>query len=349
MPRFASILVLLAAACGSSNKDDPFSGESPDKLLDTRVTGAELAYYKDGFAIEVEDGWQQNKTLPDGIKRRFQQGQTWILLLEPIVFSDASRWIAHGATPFLPNKIELQAAHDRRDDDTGEAPPLRPAMLVLKGVLPIEEARKRLFIERLDKDLDISEIGLSHGLKAVDSSVDRVALGRGIETAMRIATGRLGTEAGSSSYDWMVTHKDGQQVDDPEWIAAIDKTAAERRPYRAIVRRYQPGAKKRVSWYSIPLNVVLVCSQMKVEPAGSGIAWQWEGFWLGRLGKPEISPESVGTPTVAVRYAEFRTKKGQRRGGEFLSSFFNPITRTGRTALDEVRRRGEDAFIPTAD
>jgi hypothetical protein len=342
------LLLLLVTAC-AKNSNDPYGGKAMVELVDTEAKGDSLAYYQSGFAVRMSDEWKTNKTIPDGIRRRLNDGNVWIVLKEPVVFAAASLWIVRGATPFLPDEISLKAAHDRRDDELGRNPPLRPALLVLRGHLPSETSAGQLYIDRL-KDLDIEKLGLSHGIKAVESETDRVALGRGVETAMQIATGRVGDGVGQSSYDWVTTYKDGKPVADAEWIAAIDKSAEERRPYHAIIRRYRPSVEPRETWFSVPLNVVLLCSQMRLEkPQGGKIPWEWEGFWLGRLTKVASTPQEVGSPPVRVVYAEYKSDKKQRRGGDYLSSVFDPVTRTGKTALEELKRRGVDAFSPTAD
>ena len=51
-------------------------------------------------------------------------------------------------------------------------------------------------------------------------------------------------------------------------------------------------------------------------------------------------------PTVRIVYHEYKTKARRRRGGTFLSTFFDPVTRTGETALEELTRRSEDALVP---
>ena len=348
MFRAALPFLLLLATC-ASRKDDPYGGKAPKALVDIQLRGDGLAYYENGFAIHVSKGWQENKGIPGGIRKQLDAGNEWIVLREPVVFAGAARWIANGRTPFNPDEIELKAAHDRRDDELGRDPPLRPSLLVLRGKLPEQLTAKDLFIERLGK-LDIEQFGLSHGIKAVESTVDRVALGRGVETAMQLATGRVDDAVGQSSYDWITSFKDGKPVADQEWIDAIDKTAEERRPYRAIIRRYRPSVEPRETWFSVPLNVVLLCSQMRLKRIDrSRILWEWEGFWLGRLGTTTSEPTVVPSPPVRIVYAEYKSKKNQRRGGSYLSSVFDPVTRTGKTALEELKRRGSDAFVPTAD
>ena len=42
---------------------------------------------------------------------------------------------------------------------------------------------------RIEK-LTISDLGDSRGIKSIETEVDRVALGRGVETSLRIVTGR---------------------------------------------------------------------------------------------------------------------------------------------------------------
>jgi len=343
------LLLLLLAACAKKS-DDPYGGKALERLVDVETKGESLAYYEQGFAVRMSDDWKTNKTVPNGIRKRLEAGNLWIVLREPIVFAGAALWIVRGATPFTPDEISLKSAHDRRDDELGRDPPLRPALLVLRGHLSTETSAKQLFIERLEQKLKIADFGLSHGIKAVDSETDRVALGRGVETSMQIATGRVGGAIGQSSYDWVTTFRDGKPVSDAEWIAAIDKTAVERRPYHAIIRRYRPSVEPRETWFSVPLNVVLLCSQMKLEAPQSGrIQWEWEGFWLGRLGTVTSKPTEVGSPPVRVVYAEFKSDKRQRRGGDYLSSVFDPVTRTGKTALEELKKRGSSAFVPTTD
>lgn len=346
MPRAPLLILLLLFGCRSPR--DPYGGAEPERLLDVRAEGEGLSPYREGFAIRMADSWRTNRAIPDGIRRRLEAGNVWLLLEEPVVFAGAARWIARGGvTPFSPEEIELKAAHDRLDDDLGREPPLRPSLLVMRGTVSVEAKPERYLVERLE-GLSIEKLGLGHGIKSVESETERVALGRGVETAMQLATGRIGP--GQSSYDWIATFKDGAVVPDAEWIAAIDKPVDDRRPYRAVIRRYRPSGEPRESWFSVPLNVVLLCSQMNLEMGQAGRAhWEWEGFWLGRLGKPESAPAEAKTPPVQVVYAEYKTKKGQRRGGEFLSSVFDPVTRTGQTALEELKKRGSDAFVPRTD
>jgi len=340
------LLLPVLLACGAP-ADDPYGGDPAERLLDVNADGEGLVPHGKGFAVKIAGSWRENPSIPDGIRDRLAAGNDWILLREPVVFAGAARWIAAGGTPFVPQQIELRAPHDRRDDELGRSPPLRPALLVMRGTMSAEAAPKRYRIVRIE-GLSVGRIGLDRGIKALDSEVDRVALGRGVETSMQLATGSLSDGIGQSSYDWMATFKDGEPVPDEEWIAAIDKSAEERQPYVAVVRRYRPSSEPRETWFGVPLNVVLLCSQMRLSDNNAGgFAWEWEGFWLGRLGKPESAPGEPVTPPVRVVYAEFRSSEKERRGGDYLSSVFDPVTRTGKTALDELKKRSADAFIPT--
>jgi len=345
--RAALLLLPFLVCCRSS--DDPYGGEGPERLLDVEQSGTGLAPYEGGFAVRMDDTWRSNRSIPEGIRTRIAAGNEWLVLREPVVFSGAARWIASGKTPFEPESIEIKAAHDRRDDELGRDPPLRPALLVIRGTFAESPDESALGIEQ-PTGLSIEELGLAGGIKAVKSEADRVALGRGVETAMRLVTGHIGTDVGQSSFDWITTFRDGKKVPDAEWIAAIDQGVDARRPYRAIVRRYRASVEPRETWFSVPLNVVLLCSQMNLERDGNGrIGWEWEGFWLGRLARPEPEPAAPPPPTVRVVYAEFRSSKDQRRGGDYLSTVFNPVTRTGRTALEELQRRAAAAFLPGKD
>jgi len=347
VPRAQFLILLAILGCRSTH--DPYGGDAAERLLDVEAKGEGLAPYGQGFAIHMADSWRTDRTIPEGIRKRLEAGNTWLLLEEPIVFAAAARWIARGATPFVPDEIVLKAAHDRLDDELGREPPLRPSLLILRGSVSLEAKPEEYRIERLD-GLSIEKLGLGHGIKALESEADRVALGRGVETAMQLATGRIDDGVGQSSYDWITTFKEGAAVPDAEWIAALDKPVDERRPYHAIIRRYRPSVEPRESWFSVPLNVVMLCSQMNLKTGLSGrVDWEWEGFWLGRLGKPASTPPATKTPPVRVVYAEYKTRKGQRQGGAFLSSVFDPVTRTGQSALEELKKRGADAFVPRTD
>ena len=152
--------------------------------------------------------------------------------------------------------------------------------------------------------------------------------------------------AGQSSFDWVATFQDGKAVEsDDAWIESLGGTVEQRRPYTAIIRRYRPSQDPKVTWFSVPLNVVLLCSQMNVtKESGEPVRWHWEGFWLGRA-MAVTNPPTAKPPAVTVIYKEYKTKPLDRAGGEFLSSVFDPITRTGNAALEELRRR-DAGYVP---
>jgi len=338
--------VLLAAACGSSNNDPYYRGEGPKQVLHVELPGDGVALYGEGLIVPISDGWQKNEAVPAGIKKLLQSGRRWIVLKEPIVFAGAARALIKGDTPFQVSEIELHAAHDQRDDAEGKDPPLRPALLMLRGTIDHSNILERSGIKRIES-LKLSDLGDSRGIKAIETDVDRIALGRGVETSLRIVTGRYSQGlAGQSSFDWAATFKDGKPVaSDDEWMAALDGPLAAREPYRALIRRYRPSQKPKVTWFSVPLNVILFCSQMNVgKKQGEPVRWHWEGFWLGRA-LPVTDAPTAKPPTVNIIYKEYKTKSLDRAGGEFLSSMFDPITRTGKAALDELKRR-DAGYIP---
>lgn len=344
--RAALLLALLAAACASKNKDPYYRGEGPKELLHVELPGDGIARYGDGFVVPISEGWQKDPKVPAGIQQMLQSGRRWIVLKEPLVFAAGSRPILERKTPFIPEEIELKAAYDRRDAEEGKDPPLRPALLTLRGSIDHEEVKRRSGITRIEK-LTISDLGDSRGIKSIETEVDRVALGRGVETSLRIVTGRYQQGlAGQSSFDWVATFKEGKPVEsDDEWIAALDGPAFARQPYVAVIRRYRPSQKPKVTWFSVPLNVILLCSQMNVtKESGQPVQWHWEGFWMGRA-LPITDAPAVTEPRVQIVYKEYKTKSLDRAGGEFLSSVFDPITRTGKAALDEIKRR-DAGYVP---
>jgi len=347
LSRLAFIPLLLAATFGCRKDDDLYYADAAKPLVYMEVEGEGIARLGDGFAIRIADGYDATNKIPAKLKKRLDAGQRWIVLKEPIVFSGAARWILAGRTPFKVTSASLMSAHDQRDDSEGKKMPLAPALLVLKGSLPAKAAQDELLISRL-RDFDGSSLGDVRGIKALKTETDRVAVGRGVETAMGLATGRVDNSSGQSSYDFVAALK-GDSVDnfvvvpDAEWIAAIDKTAEERRPYRALIRRYRSSVEPRVTWFTVPLNVVLLCSQITVEPSGGRFHWTWEGFWMGKLMKPATAPTDNIALRVRIVYQEYESRKRRRRGGDYLSSFFDPVTRSGKTALEEIARRTANA------
>jgi len=340
------LLLLLAAGCASKPKDPYDTSKGPKLVLQVELEGDGIARMGDDIVVPISDGWQTNKQVPEGIRETLMAGRRWIVLKEPLVFAAAARPLANGDTPFVPERIEIRAAHDTRPSAEGSDIPLRPALLIMSGWINHEDVKRRSGIT-IVKDLTLSDLGNSEGLTSIDSDVDRVALGVGIETALRIVTGRYQKGlAGQSSFDWVATFKDGKPVaSDQEWIDAIDQPAKTRDVYHAIIRRYRPSQDPKVTFFSVPLNVVLLCSQMNVtKPEGQPVKWHWEGWWFGRAVSVENPPKPRG-PRVAIIYKEFRTKPIHRTGGEFLSSVFNPITRTGRAAVDEIKRRDAE-YVP---
>jgi len=344
--RATALLLLLAAACSSQNKDPYYRGGGAKQFAHVELPGDGLARYQDGFVVHISDGWESHPKIPEGIRKMLSSGRRWIVLKQPLVFAAAALPLAEGNTPFIAEEIELKAAHDRRDDAEGKDAPLRPALLVMRGTIDHDYVNARSGVTRIEK-LTISDLGDSRGIKAIQTDVDRVALGRGVETSMRIITGRyLQGSAGQSSFDWVATFKDGKPVkSDDEWIAALDGSPAGREQYRAIIRRYRPSQNPKVTWFSLPLNVILLCSHMKVskEP-GQAVKWHWEGFWLGRA-LPVTDAPDAKLPRVNIIYKEYKTKSLDRAGGEFLSSVFDPITRTGQAALEELKRR-DAGYVP---
>ena len=340
------LLLLLAAACAKKSNDPYDSTNGPKLVLQVELQGDGIVRMGDDIVVPISDGWQDNKQLPEGIRELLASGRRWIVLKEPIIFGAAARALVAGETPFVPERIEVRAAHDRRDDEEGKDPPLRPALLIMSGSINHEDAKRRSGIT-IVKDLTLAGLGESKGSKALRTNVDRVVLGRGVETALRIVTGRYQQGlAGQSSFDWVATFKDGKPVaSDEGWLDALDGPAAGREGYHAIIRRYRPSQQPKVTFFSAPLNVVVFCSQMNVtKPDGQPVSWHWEGFWLGRALAVENVPKPQG-PRVAVVYKEFRTKPIQRVGGDFLSSVFNPITRSGQDAIDAIKRRDAE-YVP---
>jgi hypothetical protein len=342
------IVSLSALSFGCRKKDDLYYAEAAKPLVYMEVEGEGIAALGDGFAIRIADGYDEKNEIPKRLKKRLAAGERWIVLKEPIVFSGAAKWLMNGKTPFVTEEASLMSAHDQRDADEGKPLPLAPALLVLKGSLPSEAAQEQLLIKRLE-NFDVAEMGDARGIKALKSETDRVAVGRGVETSMGLATGRVDDASGQSSYDWVATLKDDAVVADDEWIAAIDKTPEERRPYRALIRRYRSSVEPRITWFSVPLNVVLLCSQITVKPSGDRFHWTWEGFWMGKLETPKPAPTTFNSLTVRIVYQEYKSSKRRRRGGSYLSSFFDPVTRTGKTALDEITGRATKALVPTAE
>jgi len=345
--RVAILIALLAAACTSKNKDPYYRGSGPKAILHVELPGDGIVRYGDGLIVPISDGWQKQPQVPEGIRKLLQSGRRWIVLKEPLVFAGGARALIEGKTPFVPDDIELKAAHDRRDEEEGKDPPLRPALLILRGSIDHVNLTERSGITRIE-NLTISDLGDSRGIKSIQTEVDRVALGRGVETSLRIVTGRYQQGlAGQSSFDWVATFKDGKPVkSDDEWIAALDEPVQAREPYFAVIRRYRPSQKPKVTWFSVPLNVILLCSQMNVtkEP-GEPVRWHWEGFWLGRALSVTDAP-AAKAPRVNIVYKEYKTKSLDRAGGDFLSSVFDPITRTGKAALDELKRRDAGYIAP---
>lgn len=339
-------LLLLAAACASKSNDPYDTSKGPKLVLQVELEGDGIARMGDDIVVPISDGWQDNKKIPEGIRATLVEGRRWIVLKEPLVFAAGARPLANGDTPFVPERIEIRAAHDTRPNAEGSDIPMRPALLIMSGWINHEDVMRRSGIEIIEK-LTLADIGNSEGITAVESDVDRVALGVGVETALRIVTGRYQEGlAGQSSFDWVATFKDGKPVaSDQEWIDAIDQTSEVRKAYQAIIRRYRPSQKPKVTFFSVPLNVVLLCSQMNLtKPEGQPVKWHWEGWWFGRAVKIENPPKARG-PRVSIVYKEFRTKPIHRAGGEFLSSVFNPVTRTGRAAVDEIKRRDAE-YVP---
>ena len=345
-------LLLLVAACASKSNDPYDSTSGPELVAQVALEGDGIALVGDDLVVPIADGWQDDKRVPSGVRKLLESGRRYVVLKEPIIFAATARPLLAGETPFVPERIELRASHDRRDDDEGKDPPLRPALLIMSGSIQHTDAKERSGIEVVDK-LTFADLGNSKGIKALDSEEDRVVLGRGVETALRIVTGRYKQGlAGQSSFDWVATFEDGKPVaDDRTWIEALDEPAAKRERYQAIIRRYRPSQKPKETFFSVPLNVVVFCSQMKVsKPNGQPVTWHWEGFWMGRAlavdalpGKQ--APAKTTGPRVSVIYKEFRTKPIERVGGKFLSSVFEPITRTGQDAIDEIKRR-DAAYVP---
>jgi len=344
--RAVIFLALFASACSSPNNDPYYRGSGAKEIASVQLQADGITPYEKGFIVPISAGWEKEPNVPQGVQDLLRSGRRWVVLKEPIVFAGAALPLLQGKTPFIPEEIELKAAHDVRTDAQAAKAPLRAALLIMRGSIDHQDIVARSGIKKVE-NLTISDLGVSEGIKALDSDIDRIALGRGVDTSLRIVTGRYQQGlAGQSSFDWVATFENGKAVkSDDEWIASLSGPIEERRAFTAIIRRYRPSQDPKVTWFSVPLNVVMLCSQMNVtKESGEPVKWHWEGFWLGRALSVTNAPVAK-PPRVTVIYKEFKTKPMDRAGGQFLSSVFDPITRTGTAALDELKRR-DAGYVP---
>jgi len=207
--RIATLLALFACACSSSPDNDPYyRGSGPEEILSVQLPADGITRYGPGFVVPISDGWEQHDDVPEGIRKLLQSGRRWIVLKEPVVFAAAAIPLLAGKTPFVPEVIQLKAAHDVRADSEAEKAPMRAALLILRGSIDHQDIVARSGIKTVEH-LTIAELGESEGIKAIDSDIDRIALGRGVDTSLRIITGRYQQGlASQSSFDWVATLED---------------------------------------------------------------------------------------------------------------------------------------------